>query len=61
MNKYWFKVEKYKSASSELLINNATIAENSSTRPLAASNLKNHLLIQNQSRIELMSPQHHLH
>ena len=41
--KYLFKVSKYKSASSELLINNAIIAENSSTRPLAASNLKNHL------------------
>ena len=38
-----FKVSKYKSASSELLINNAIIAANSNTNPLAASNLKNHL------------------
>ena len=43
LNKYLFKVSKYKSASSELLINNAIIAANSNTNPLAASNLKNHL------------------
>ena len=43
INKYLFRVLKYKSASPELLINNAIIAANSSTRPLAASNLKNHL------------------
>ena len=43
INKYLFRVAKYKSAKSELLINNAIIAANNSTRPLAASNLKNHL------------------
>ena len=43
MNKYLLRVAKYKSASPELLINSAIIAANSSTRPLAASNLKNHL------------------
>ena len=43
LNKYLFKVAKYKSASPELLINNAIIAANKSTRPLEASNLKNHL------------------
>ena len=43
LNKYLFKVAKYKSARSELLINKAIIAENSNTSPLAASNLKNHL------------------
>jgi len=43
INKYLFKVAKYKSASPELLINNAIIAANNNTNPLAASNLKNHL------------------
>ena len=43
LNKYLFKVAKYKSANSELLIINATIAANKRTSPLAASNLKNHL------------------
>ena len=38
-----FKVEKYKSAKSELLIIRAIIAENNKTKPLAASSLKNHL------------------
>ena len=43
MNKYLFKLEKYKSANSELLINNAITAANNKTSPLAAYNLKNHL------------------
>ena len=43
MNKYWFKVEKYKSYKSELLIINATIAANNKTKPLAASSLKNQI------------------
>ena len=43
MNKYLFRVAKYKSASPELLINKAIIAANNNTSPLAASNLKNHL------------------
>ena len=43
INKYLFKVVKYKSANTELLINNAIIAANNNTNPLAASNLKNHL------------------
>ena len=43
LNKYLFNVEKYKSARFELLINKAIIAAKNSTRPLAASNLKNHL------------------
>ena len=43
LNEYLFRVAKYKSANSELLINNAIIAAKSSTRPLAASSLKNHL------------------
>jgi hypothetical protein len=43
INKYLFRVAKYKSANPELLINNAIIAAKSSTRPLAASSLKNHL------------------
>ena len=42
-NKYLFKVEKYKSDKSELLIIKAIIAANKRTRPLAASSLKNHL------------------
>jgi hypothetical protein len=43
IKKYLFKVEKYNSAKSELLITNAVIAENNNTSPLAASSLKNHL------------------
>ena len=43
INKYLFRVEKYKSARPELLINNAIIAANNKTNPLAASSLKNHL------------------
>ena len=43
INKYLFKVEKYKSDKLELLIINAIIAANSKTKPLAASSLKNHL------------------
>ena len=43
INKYLFRVAKYKSASSELLINNAIIAANNNTSPLAASNLKKYL------------------
>ena len=43
MNKYLSRVAKYKFASPELLINNAIIAANNNTNPLAASNLKNHL------------------
>ena len=43
MNKYLFRVAKYKFARPELLINKAIIAANNNTRPLAASNLKNHL------------------
>ena len=43
MNKYLFRVANYNSANSELLINNAIIAANNNTSPLAASNLKNHL------------------
>ena len=43
LNKYLFRVSKYRSASPELLINNAITAANNNTRPLAASNLKNHL------------------
>jgi len=43
MNKYLFRVAKYKFARPELLIYNAIIEANNSTRPLAASNLKNHL------------------
>ena len=40
INKYLFKVEKYKSDKSELLINNAIIAANNKTNPLAASKFK---------------------
>jgi hypothetical protein len=43
IKRYLFKVEKYNSAKSELLITNAIIAENNNTSPLAASSLKNHL------------------
>ena len=43
LNKYLFKVEKYKLDKFELLTTNAIIAANNRTRPLAASNLKNHL------------------
>ena len=43
LKKYLFKVEKYNSAKSELLITNAIIAANNNTTPLAASSLKNHL------------------
>ena len=42
-NKYSFKVEKYKFDKLELLMNSAIIAANNRTKPLAASNLKNHL------------------
>ena len=42
-NKYLFKVEKYNSEKFELLIIKAIIAANNKMRPLAASNLKNHL------------------
>ena len=40
---YFNTLEKYRSARPELLINNAIIAANNNTSPLAASNLKNHL------------------
>ena len=43
MSRFLFRVEKYISAKFELLTNKAIIAANKSTRPLAASNLKNHL------------------
>ena len=43
IKRYLFKVEKYNSAKSELLITNAIIAANNNTTPLAASSLKNHL------------------
>ena len=43
INKYFSKVEKYKSAYVELLIIKANIALNNKTNPLAASSLKNHL------------------
>ena len=43
MNKYSFNVEKYKSDKVELLIIRAIIAANNKTKPLAASNLKNHI------------------
>ena len=41
--RYLSKVEKYISDKFELLINKAIIAANNKTKPLAASNLKNHL------------------
>ena len=40
---YFSKVEKYVSDKFELLINKAITAANNKTKPLAASNLKNHL------------------
>ena len=43
IKRYLFKVVKYISAKSELLIINAIIAANNNTNPLAASSLKNHL------------------
>ena len=43
INKYLFNDEKYNPDKSELLIISAIIAANNSTRPLAASSLKNHL------------------
>ena len=43
LNKYLFKVEKYKLDKSELLTIKAIIAANKRIKPLAASNLKNHL------------------
>ena len=43
INKYLFKVEKYKLDKSELLTIKAIIAANKRIKPLAASNLKNHL------------------
>ena len=43
INKYSFNVEKYKSDKVELLIIKAIIAANNKTKPLAASNLKNHI------------------
>ena len=43
INNYFSKVLKYKFDNSELLINSAIIALNNNTKPLAASNLKNHL------------------
>ena len=43
INKYFSKVLKYRFDNSELLITKAIIALNNSTKPLAASNLKNHL------------------
>ena len=43
INIYLFNVVKYKSEKFELLINSAIIAANNKTKPLAASNLKNHL------------------
>ena len=43
LEKYLFNVVKYNSAKSELLMNNAIIAANNNTSPLAASSLKNHL------------------
>ena len=42
-NKYLFNVEKYISAKLELLTIKAIMAAKSKTRPLAVSNLKNHL------------------
>ena len=42
-NKYLFNVEKYNSDKLELLTIKAIMAAKSKTRPLAASNLKNHL------------------
>ena len=43
LEKYLFNVEKYKSATFELLIIKATNAASNKTKPLAASSLKNHL------------------
>ena len=43
INKYFSKVEKHKFDKFELLMNNAIIAANNKTKPLAASSLKNHL------------------
>ena len=43
MKRYLFSVSKYKSEKSELLMINAIVAANNSIKPLAASNLKNHL------------------
>ena len=43
INIYLFNVVKYKSEKYELLINSAITAANNKTKPLAASNLKNHL------------------
>ena len=43
IKRYFSSVPKYKVESSELLINNAIIALNNNTNPLADSNLKNHL------------------
>ena len=43
INKYLFKVEKYKSDKSELLTIKAITAANNKIKPLAASSLKNHL------------------
>tara|TARA_B100001123_G_scaffold99278_1_gene114596 strand:+ start:805 stop:1065 length:261 start_codon:yes stop_codon:yes gene_type:complete len=43
INRYLSKVVKYKVEKFELLIMSAITAENSNTKPLAASNLKNHL------------------
>ena len=43
INKYFSKVLKYRFDNSELLITKAIIALNNNTKPLAASNLKNHL------------------
>ena len=43
LEKYLFKVAKYNSAKSELLINSAIMAAKNNTSPLAASSLKNHL------------------
>ena len=43
MNKYSFNIEKYKTENCELLIIKAKIAAISNIKPLAASNLKNHL------------------
>ena len=41
--RYLFKVSKYRSDRSELLIVRAITAANNNTKPLAASSLKNHL------------------
>ena len=43
INRYSFKVLKYNSLKFELLIIKAKIAAINNTKPLAASNLKNHL------------------